>query len=241
MSKSIFAIIVVLYVSIVVSFAQQGRDDFEITTVDEVAENIQNQLMEKGERKIQIYLIRHAKPNLKKRFFSSANQAQEYIDGYDKALIHVIDSNCVKVNLTKPHQIYCSSLPRSQETALTLFKDSYLIVSDSVFREFDMKIIHATSVIKLPMDLWKGISRLTWFLGLNSKGIESFKKARKRIGLSADNLEKLANQEETAILVGHGMINAFITKELKKRGWNVVQSKGHLNLGATVLEKIVTL
>ncbi|MDE5424280.1 phosphoglycerate mutase family protein [Ancylomarina sp. DW003] len=241
MLRSILSIIVVFYVSVVVSFAQQQRTDFDITSIDEVSENVQNQLLEKKKRKIQIYLIRHAKPNLHKSFLSSSGEAQKYIEDYDRVPIHKIDSNQVVINLKKPHQIYCSSLPRSQETALVLFKDSYLIVSDSIFREFDMKIVHATPVIKLPMDLWKGISRLAWFLGLNSKGIESRREAMKRVVLAADNLEKLASQEETAILVGHGMINAFITKELKKRGWDVVQSKGHLNLGATVLEKIVAL
>ena len=62
-----------------------------------------------------------------------------------------------------------------------------------------------------------------------------------RVVFSSDNLEKLAYQEETAILVGHGMMNAAIAKELKKRGWHIVQAKGQLNLGATVLQKVISL
>ncbi|MFT5749495.1 MAG: broad specificity phosphatase PhoE [Ancylomarina sp.] len=241
MSKFILPFIVYFYLSIVASIAQQQSDDLNVTTINEISENVQSRLKGKGDRKIQIYLIRHAKPNLEKRFLSYSCEAQEYIENYNRVSIHKIDSNLVVVNLKKPHQIYCSSLPRSQETALTLFKDSYLIVSDSIFREFELKIVQANSIVKLPLDLWKGISRLSWFLGFNHDGIESRKEAMRRVILSADNLEKLANQEETAILVGHGMINAAITKELKKRGWNVVQSKGHLNLGATVLQKVVPL
>jgi len=241
MSKSILLFIVVFYMSNVVSFAQQQGDDLDVTLIDEVSVSVQRRLFEKRERKIQIYLIRHAKPNLQKRFLSSSSEAQEYIENYNRVSIHKIDSNLVVVNLNKPHQIYCSSLPRSQETALALFKDSYLIISDSIFREFELKIVQANSIVKLPLDLWKGISRASWLLGCNHDGIESRKEAMKRVVLSADNLEKLANQEETAILIGHGMINAAITKELKRRGWDVVQSKGHLNLGATVLQKIVLL
>ena len=241
MLKPICLLVVIFYMSIVVSVAQKQGGDIVLTSIEEISENVQNKLLAKGERKIQIYLIRHAKPNLQKSFLSSAGEAQEYIENYNKVSIHEIDTNQVVVSLKKPHQIYCSSLPRSQETALALFKDSYLIVSDSIFREFELKIVQADFIVKLPLDLWKGISRAAWLLGFNHEGIESRKEAMKRVVLSADNLEKLASQEGTAILVGHGMINASITRELKKRGWDVIQSKGHLNLGASILQKTVSL
>lgn len=240
MLKSFLQVVIIIHISTVAAFAQQAENDLPFTYVKEVDEGVQNQFLQKGQRVIQIYLIRHAKPNLKKRFLSSADQAQEYIENYNKAPIHHIDSNQVKVFLNKNHQIYCSSLPRSQETALSLFGNSYLIVSDSVFREFELKIVHASSIVKLPLDLWKGLSRLFWLFGCNHDGIESHGEAKKRVVLSADNLEKLAGQEETAILVGHGMINAAIAKELRKRGWNVIHKKGYLNLGATVLQKVVS-
>jgi len=240
MLKFFLQFIVILQVSIVASFGQQIKSELPFTTIEEVPELIQNELLKEGHRKIQIYLIRHAKPNLNKSFLSSADQAQDYIENYNKAPIHEIDSNKVKIDLSKPHQIYCSSLVRSQETALALFGDSYIIVSDSIFREFELRIVQANSIVKLPLDLWKGLSRFFWFMGCNHEGIESFKEAKKRVVLSADNLEKLASQEETAILVGHGMINAAIAKELRKRGWDVIHKKGHLNLGATVLQKIIS-
>lgn len=240
MLKSILLLIIIIHISIVVSFAQQIKSELHFTSVRDVSELIQNELLKEGHRKIQIYLIRHAKPNLHKRFLSSSGQAQDYIENYNKAPIHEIDLNKVKVDLNKPHQIYCSSLARSQETALSLFGDSYVIVSDSIFREFELKIVHVNSIVKFPLDLWKGLSRLFWLLGCNHEGIESYKEAKKRVVLSVDNLEKLARQEETAILVGHGMINAAIAKELRKRGWDVICKKGHLNLGATVLQKNIS-
>ncbi len=240
MLKFFLQFIIIIHVSIVASFGQQIKRGLPFTSVEDVSELIQNELSKEGHRKIQIYLIRHAKPNLSKTFLSSADQAQSYIENYNKAPINEIDLNRVKIDLNKPHQIYCSSLVRSQETALALFGDSYLIVSDSIFREFELKIVHASSVVKVPLDLWKGLSRLFWFLGCNHEGIESYKEAKKRVVLSVDNLEKLASQEETAILVGHGMINAAIAKELRNRGWDVIYKKGHINLGATVLQKIIS-
>jgi len=240
MLKFLLQFVIIVHISIVASFGQQIKSDLPLTSVEDISVHIQNELLKEGHRKIQIYLVRHAKPNLTKCFLSSADQAQDYIENYNIAPIREIDSNMVRIDLNKPHQIYCSSLVRSQETALALFGDSYMIVSDSIFREFELKIVHASSVVKLPLDLWKGVSRLFWLLGCNHEGIESYKDAKKRVVLSADNLEKLASQEETAILVGHGMINAAIAKELRKRGWDVIYKKGHLNLGATVLEKNVS-
>jgi len=237
MLKFILSFVIIINISVVVSLGQQLKNDQPFTSIEDVPELTQKKLAKDGSRQIQIYLIRHAKPNLNKKFLSSANQAQDYIENYNIAPIHEIDSGKVRVDLNKPHQIYCSSLVRSQETALALFGDSYVIVSDSVFREFELKIVRASSVVKLPLDLWKGVSRLFWLFGCNHEGIESYKEAKKRVVLSADNLEKLANQEETAILVGHGMINGAIAKELKKRGWDLKSKKGHLNLGATVLQK----
>jgi len=212
-----------------------------MTEVRDSDEAVQSLLKEKGERMLQIYLIRHAKPDLEKKNLCSAEQAQNYILNYNKAPIQDFDSSLVRINLHKPHQIYCSNLPRSQETALKLFGDSYCIVSDTIFREFELKIVKATSIFNLPLDLWKGFSRIAWLVGFNHEGIESYKKAKKRVVLGVNNLEKLANQEETAILVGHGMINAAIAKELKRRGWHYVQKKGHVNLGATLMQKRVVL
>ncbi|MCZ4695788.1 phosphoglycerate mutase family protein [Ancylomarina euxinus] len=240
MLKFILRFAIVINFSIAVVFAQQTSCDFPFTSVEDVPEFIQNELSEAGQLKIQIYLIRHAKPNLHKRFLSSSVQAQDYVEHYNKAPIHEIDLNMVKIDLKKPHQIYCSNLVRSQETALSLFGDSYVIVSDRIFREFELKIVRSNSIVQLPLDLWKGVSRLFWLLGCNHEGIESHEEAKERVVWAADNLEKLASQEETAILVGHGMINAAISKELRKRGWDVICKKGHRNLGATILQKNIS-
>lgn len=241
MSKFFFQIVLILYISTCPLFGQVSGDDSSLTVIKDFDKDIQAQLKQKGQRMLQIYLIRHAKPNLEKKFLSSSGQAQNYIENYNKAPIHNISLGRVKIEFDKPHLIYCSSLPRSQETALKLFGDSYSIVSDSIFREFELKIIHASTIVKVPLDLWKAFSRVSWLLGFNHEGIESYRKAKYRANLAADNLECIANQEETAILVGHGMMNAVISKELKKRGWYFVQKKGHVNLGATLMQKLVAL
>ncbi|WP_209319900.1 histidine phosphatase family protein [Ancylomarina longa] len=217
----------------------QNKSD--TTYVNEVDSCLQSKLNANGKRMLQIYLIRHAKPNLKKESFYTSSEAQQYIHDYNSVSITPFDPCLVKVNLKANHIIYCSNLRRAQETALAIFGDKYPVVSDTVFREFEIRIIEANSILKLPLGIWQAFSRGSWLLGFNHKGIESYKQAKQRARFAVDNLIKVANVEETAVLLAHGMLNRSIEKELSKRGWKVVQKRGQINLGASILTKIVPL
>lgn len=209
------------------------------TCISEVDTILQDKLERQGKRMLQIYLLRHAKPNVKKNWFYSAAEAQQYVFDYNSAPIIPFDSSLVSVNLRPCHIIYCSNLPRSQETALNIFGAGYKIVSDSVFREFEIRMIPANSFFKMPLGIWQALSRGSWMLGFNHRGIESHKEAKLRARQAAENLIKVAHDEETAVLVAHGMLNGAISKELEKKGWKLIQRKGHVNLGATILVKTV--
>lgn len=78
-------------------------------------------------------------------------------------------------------------------------------------------------------------------LGFNHKGIESRKETKQRVKYAVENLIKVAEKEETAVLVAHGMLNHGLENHLKKQGWQVIQKNGQANLGATILVKIVDL
>ncbi|WP_372755771.1 histidine phosphatase family protein [Labilibaculum sp.] len=211
------------------------------TCITEVDSALQADLAQRGKKMLQIYLIRHAKPNVKKNFLYSADEAQQYVFNYNSATIVPFDSKLVTVRLQKQHNIYCSSLPRSQETALEIFGDQFPIVCDSIFREFEIRMVDATSFLKLPLPFWQAFSRGSWLLGFNHRGIESHKEAKQRAMQAAENLRKVAEEEGTAILVAHGMLNGAIKSELEKQDWKPIQKQGHLHLGATILVKIVDL
>ncbi|BAX80481.1 histidine phosphatase family protein [Labilibaculum antarcticum] len=211
------------------------------TCVSEVDTNLQDELKKQGKRMLQIYLIRHAKPNVKKNWFYSADEARQYVLDYNSAPIIPFDSSLVSVHLRPKHTIYCSSLPRSQETALKIFGDKFPIVSDSIFREFEIRMVSASSFFKMPLGIWQAFSRGSWMLGFNHRGIESHKEAKLRAKQAAENLIKVAHDEETAVLVAHGMLNGAISKELEKEGWKLIRRQGQVNLGATILVKIVDI
>ncbi len=211
------------------------------TCVSEVNSEVQEDLAKNDKKMLQIYLIRHAKPNVKKNLFYSVQDVKQYYHDYDSSPVIAINPDVVSVKLNSNHVIYCSSMSRSQETALSIFGKHYPVVADATFREFESKVINAKSIVKLPLPLWQLFNRGTWMLGFNHGGIESYREAKQRATCAAENLEKVAEQEETAILVAHGMLNGAICNELEKKGWRQIQKQGHVNLGATILVKIVDL
>ena len=211
------------------------------TCISEVDTMVQRHLLSHGKRLLQIYLIRHAKPNVKKRSFYFSSGLNEYMHSYDEAPIVAFDTSIISVNLRKGHIIYCSNLRRSQETAYKIFGEDYHLVADTIFREFENKAISRRGIIPLPVSLWQGMNRVGWFLGVNDRGIENFGEALQRSREAAENLIKVASIDETAVLVAHGMMNHFIARALKKRGWHIVLQRGNINLGATILVKEVAI
>jgi broad specificity phosphatase PhoE len=208
------------------------------TCINEIDSTIQNKLNSRGKKIQQIYLIRHAKPNIQKKGLYNVKQARQYLQDYSSVAIQPFDSCLVSIHLNKPHTIHCSTLRRSRETARALFSNEYPVMIDSVFREFESRIINAPSFIPLPLSLWQVFSRGSWMLGFNHRGIESHHEAKQRAQKAAEKLIYIAQQEETAILVAHGMLNGAIKKALKKKGWKALQSKGQKNLGATILVNV---
>jgi len=245
-----FAVCLIEYSAYSALSKEKKKDDFDFfepkkcgafTCVTDVDSIYQKELKKQGKRMLQIYLIRHAKPDVKKNWFYSAKEAQQYVLDYNLAPIVPFDSSLVYVDLRSDHTIYCSNLPRSQATALKIFGDRFSIVSDSVFREFEIRMIDANSFFKMPLGIWQAFSRGSWLLGYNHQGIESRKEAKLRARQATENLIKVAEDEETAILVAHGMLNGAIEGELKKRGWRFVRKQSHINLGASILVKIVDI
>ncbi len=212
-----------------------------LTCIRDIDSTLQNELKHKNKKLIQIYLIRHAKPDIKKQKFYSRKQAEKYIYDYNHVPIQKFDSSLISINLEKEHTIYCSALRRSIETAHAIFKDNYPIISDSIFNEFENKIIKSPGFVRQPLICWQILSRGTWVLGRKPSEIESHKEAKERALLAASKLTDIAHKEETAILIAHGMLNRAIAKKLKQKGWRAIQENGQKNLGATILIKMVDL
>ncbi|CAM3693663.1 phosphoglycerate mutase family protein [Pontibacter korlensis] len=184
-----------------------------------------------------IFLIRHARPLLPHEGLFDVEAARSYISAYDTAQVEEF----VLQHETLPYQhvtkVYCSTLVRSQLTARAIFGEEVELLIDHTFREFERRIF-TLPLMRLPIKVWLLSARLLWFLGFNSRDIETFRQARARARQAAEKLAQDALQHNTTVLVGHGLLNSFIRRELKRMGWKASIKGGNDFLSVHMLSHI---
>lgn len=111
----------------------------------------------------------------------------------------------------------CSDLLRARQSALALGFDDRQ-AADSVFREATLPHFN-TGRLELPISAWLTLLRLLWLAGYARNG-ESYRDARRRARTAAHRLMNLAAAHGQVVLVGHGVLNYLIAKELHHAGWN---------------------
>ncbi len=192
--------------------------------------------LEKDTAVCEIYLIRHAKVNLKKPFLCTSSKATELLGEYDDLPVLDFDPLPVKALLGDSiHAVFTSTLPRSTETAGILFPGTDTLCSKSLFNEYDLSVI-SVPLIPLPYVAWTTLSRFFWNIGLNNRDESRFE-AYKRMLRATDLLEKQAIEHRRIVLVAHGYLIAEMKRELKKRGWDLEINQGHKNLAVAKLTK----
>ena len=72
--------------------------------------------------------------------------------------------------------------------------------------------------LRLPALTWIILARLLWGLGYSPYS-HSQLDARNQVQQAAEFLEQESIEMGSIVLVGHGLTNLFISRELKKRGW----------------------
>ena len=175
----------------------------------------------------EIALLRHGKPKALSSAPISACQFSEWISRYDDSGI-AENSAPAKANLeyaNKCDVLVCSSLPRSIQSAELLSSDQPL-VSDKLFCEAGMPCAQRKT-LKLPPKVWAVLFRVFWYFGY-SRNSESYSDARKRASMAAHKLVALAEEHRSVMLVGHGIINRLIARELKSLGWSGPANPGSL-------------
>ena len=167
---------------------------------------------------LQIVLMRHGKPKIDMRLRLNAAEFGAWVEQYNAA---GIDTECLPPQgaVAQAKQCaftVCSNLPRSLESANALGVERIGNYS-SMFREFDMP--HAAwRFPNLSLQAWLVFFRLAWALGYSTNA-ESFKSAKARAHSCAEQLTDLASTHGTVLFVGHGSLNWFVTRYLKRMGW----------------------
>ncbi|MCW9025214.1 MAG: histidine phosphatase family protein [Gammaproteobacteria bacterium] len=168
---------------------------------------------------MEIVLIRHGKPKIETTGIVSAADFGEWVSRYDKAGIddNHSPSGSVIERAAACGFTVCSDLPRSIESAKLLNLESPEKVS-SMFRECEMPY-GKWKYPKLSKSAWSVIFRLLQLAGYSGNS-ESYREIKERSKVCASQLVELAQSHGSVLFVGHGALNWFLHKELKKLGWS---------------------
>ena len=71
---------------------------------------------------------------------------------------------------------------------------------------------------RMPSRLWRLLFRGAWFLGF-ARHTEPISESIRRASAAAERLIELAEAHGSVLLMGHGIMNILISRQLRKRGW----------------------
>ena len=159
-----------------------------------------------------IILLRHGEVDIQNYKNMSSIEFGEWIIEYNNADIKsdFLQKNDIKKLLNETDILICSTLRRSL-LSLEIFK-KMPFECNALFNEAEIPY-SSFSFLRLKSKYWLIIYRILWFLGY-AKNVESYKKTKIRAKEAAEHLIKLSKNNESVILVGHGIMNKFIQKEL---------------------------
>jgi len=180
----------------------------------------------------QIVLVRHGKVKVNIPSIYS-KQMKEFIETYNQAPIEFYTiSNELQSIIDNADIVLSSELSRTKETLKYLGREAQ--ESDALFNEAALPYMNG-NIVKLPATLWAVIFRIMWILGY-SKHSESYKEAKIRAREATDKLIEYAKRNKKVVLLGHGVMNKLISKELIHRGVTLLEKTGSGNLGYTIFQ-----
>jgi broad specificity phosphatase PhoE len=177
-----------------------------------------------------IILFRHAKPIIDYGscdYRRAIDRLKDYNSTFDlkfNDLDSLRDELKAIVLQNNPVVVYSSGLPRAIATADYIFNPLDLKTNKNfIFSEFDLNLVKLP-MVKLRVQSWFFISRITWFMGIRNKA-KSLLHEIHRSKTAAKILERDHHENITVILVGHALMNRFIASYFKKSGLHVTKKK----------------
>ena len=168
---------------------------------------------------MRIKILRHGITNLPEWNKIHSSRMSEWIEAYNTAGVKNESTQpCQEMLREFSHKfIVCSNLTRSTHSAKIIgYQSPHLI--DGMFREAELPKIQLP-MIRLTPHAWSMVFRVFWFVGA-SPNAESVEKFKPRVSLAAEKLIQLAKNHDSVLLIGHGIINRFLAKELIASGWS---------------------
>lgn len=161
-----------------------------------------------------ITLMRHGKSAHPTRGRFTCGEMVAWCIAYDRAGIADAPPEHSLQLAQQADILVCSPLPRARASLKALGRQAQEVAT--LYREAELPV-PPLRFPALPPVLWLVLLRLLWLCGY-ARQAESYKAACARAARAADKLVDYAKQGDV-MLVGHGVINRLIARELRKRGW----------------------
>ncbi|CCG88460.1 histidine phosphatase family protein [Erwinia piriflorinigrans] len=161
-----------------------------------------------------ITLMRHGKPHQPPSGRRSAQAMMQWCDAYDLAEICDRPPDRSLRLAGEADIIVTSPLPRARSSLDKLGKTANMI--DGLYSEVALPAI-PLAFPTLPPFIWLPLLRVMWLLGYSGK-VESYAQAKQRAVQAAEQLTQLA-EHGNVLLMGHGIMNKLISRQLRKLGW----------------------
>lgn len=167
---------------------------------------------------MEIVVLRHGRPRIDQYQRLTSAGFGQWVSAYNDAGLdagNVPPQNAIK-EAKNCAFVVCSNLRRSSESADALGVER-IDVAEPVFREMDMPYVSGRCM-RLSPGAWAVIFRLIWAVGYSANA-ESFREARERAHRCAERLAALASEHDRVLFVGHGSLNWFVCRYLRRMGW----------------------
>lgn len=176
---------------------------------------------------MEIILMRHGKPCFTDSPKVTSHEMAHWINHYDLSDIGSDQpSEDTRVLVRKVKMVFSSPLPRAISSVTALNLEPKRV--DEIFREAELPVYFIPAIKLAPLS-WVFFFRLIWLCGM-SKKVESLAMAKRRAQLAVDILVNNAcGRNDPVLMMGHGIMNRLIAKELTLRGWkkNICAGKGY--------------
>lgn len=184
---------------------------------------------------LQITLMRHGRPVLPSAGWVGPAGMAQWIAAYNRAEVPADSAPAAaRAAAASANCVVSSTLARARSSALAL---GVAAADDAVFCETPLP--HARwAQPRLPAGLWAGVFRLLWLAGYAPHG-ESLRQSRQRAAVGAQRLIDLAARGPV-LLVGHGIMNRLIARELRAAGWRQAGAHPGGYWGAAVYRKALS-
>ena len=171
-----------------------------------------------------IILLRHGRVAAEKPAAAITQSAfRSWVSEYDNARLDTTSQPPAQLHelAQRTQFIVCSDLSRSIQSAEVLQCEPNLV--SPAYRECEMPVTDGSRV-KLPVGIWMAAMRGLQLTGIHPNA-ESASSFRLRTRQSAAQLNALAGLHRSVMLVGHGLLNRSLHKQLIKLGWKVENGK----------------